>query len=97
MPTRVTDLPDHLDALIEIGIASGRFQDASEAVREGLHLLEQQEDAARLDRLREAARVGFEALDRGDYAELDDDALRRLIGELGQQASGAGKARREGA
>lgn len=97
MPTRVIDLPEHLDALIESGIASGRFPDASAAVREGLHLLGEREDAAKLERLREAARAGFDALDRGECVQLDEDALRRLIGEIGQQASGAAKARRQGA
>ena len=95
MPTRVVALPDHLDALIESGIASGRFQDASEVVQEGLRLLEQQDDAAKLERLQAAARIGFEALDRGEYVELNDDTLRRLISELGQQASNSVKARRQ--
>ena len=58
MPTRNVNLTDHLDRLIETGISSGRFSNASEVVREGLRLLEQREheDQAKLEWLRAAAK-----------------------------------------
>ncbi len=72
MPTRNVDLPEHFDRFIESGVSSGRFSDASQMVREGLRLLEeQQEEQAKLEWLRAAAKEGFDAIDRGDYVVLD--------------------------
>jgi antitoxin ParD1/3/4 len=75
MPTRNVNLTEHFDRFIESGIASGRFSNASEVVREGLRLLEQreEEDKARLEWLRAAAREGFDAAGRGDYVTLRSD------------------------
>jgi antitoxin ParD1/3/4 len=75
MPTRNVNLTEHLDRFIEDGISSGRFSNASEVVREGLRLLEQreQEDLARLEWLRGAAKEGFDAIERGDYETLDSE------------------------
>jgi len=72
MPTRKVNLTDHLDGFIERGIASGRFSDASEMVREGLGLLEQREreDKARVRWLRAAVKEGVEDVDRGEYTAL---------------------------
>ena len=91
MPTRNVNLTEHFDRFIETGITSGRFSNASEVVREGLRLLEQreQEDKARIDWLRGAAKEGFDAADRGDYVtlrsdrEIDDfvDQVRREVSE----------------
>jgi antitoxin ParD1/3/4 len=75
MPTRNVNLTEHFDRFIETGITSGRFSNASEVVREGLRLLEQreQEDKAKLEWLRAAAKEGFDAADRGDYVTLRSD------------------------
>jgi antitoxin ParD1/3/4 len=91
MPTRNVNRTEHFDNFIGTGIASGRFSNASEVVREGLRLLEQreQEDKARIDWLRGAAKEGFDAADRGDYVtlrsdrEIDDfvDQVRREVSE----------------
>ena len=91
MPTRNVNLTEHFDRFIETGITSGRFSNASEVVREGLRLLEQreQEDRARIEWLRGAAKEGFDAADRGDYVtirsdrEIDDfvDQVRREVSE----------------
>src|SRR5271165_5888491 len=72
MPTRNVNLTEHFDHFIEDGVASGRFSNASEVVREGLRLLEQreQEDNARLEWLRGAAEEGFDAVARRDYVTL---------------------------
>jgi antitoxin ParD1/3/4 len=89
MPTRNVNLTEHFDRFIQTGITSGRFSNASEVVREGLRLLEQreQEDKAKIEWLRGAAREGFDAADRGDYVglrsdrEIDDfvDQVRREV------------------
>ena len=75
MPTRNVNLTEHLDDFIETGIMSGRFSSASEVVREGLRLLEQreQEEKARIQWLRAAAKEGFDAADRGDFVTLRSD------------------------
>jgi antitoxin ParD1/3/4 len=72
MPTRNVNLTEHFDRFIEAGVASGRFSNASEMVREGLRLLEQreQEDQARLEWLRAAVQEGIDDLERGDYTTL---------------------------
>jgi antitoxin ParD1/3/4 len=75
MPTRNVNLTDHFDRFIETGITSGRFSNASEVVGEGLRLLEQreQEDRAKVEWLRGAAQVGFDAADSGDYVALNSE------------------------
>ena len=67
MPTRNINLTDHLDGFVESSIASGDYQNASEVIRDGLRLLQQREreNGLRLERLREASRSGFQALDEG--------------------------------
>src|SRR5579872_3973943 len=75
MPTRNVNLTEHFDRFIDSGITSGRFSNASEVVRERLRLLEQreQEDKARIEWLRGAAKEGFDAGGRGDYVTLRSD------------------------
>jgi putative addiction module CopG family antidote len=54
MPTRNVVLTDYQSALIERLVRSGRYQNASEVLREGLRLVEQREaeEAARVEALR---------------------------------------------
>lgn len=82
MPTRNVVLTDHQVVLVEGPIRSGRYQNASEVLREGLRLVEkrEQEDAARLERLRDAVRPGIEAVERGEFAEFEsaEDLERHL-------------------
>ena len=84
MPTRNVVLTKHQEKLIEALVGSGRYQNASEVLREGLRLVEQRaaEDAAKLEVLREAAGAGFDALDRGEFKEFDsiDDLQAYLNG-----------------
>lgn len=88
MPTRNINLTDHFDAFIEGGITSGQYKNASEMVRDGLRLLEQRqaEDTLRLERLREAVRVGEEAFERGDLVEVELDDLGAFLANLGKTA-----------
>ena len=73
MPTRNVNLTEYFDRFIETRVTSGRFSNASEVVREGLRLLEQreQEDKAKLEWLRAAAKEGFDQLDRGEGIEFE--------------------------
>jgi antitoxin ParD1/3/4 len=43
MPTRNISLPETLDRFVEDALKSGRYDNASEVVRAGLRLLEQEE------------------------------------------------------
>jgi antitoxin ParD1/3/4 len=90
MPTRNVNLTEHFDRFIEAGVASGRFSNASEVVREGLRLLEQreQEDKAKLEWLRAAAKQGFDQLDRGEGMEFESmDDFDAYIDQIGEEAS----------
>ncbi|WP_315784696.1 MULTISPECIES: type II toxin-antitoxin system ParD family antitoxin [unclassified Bradyrhizobium] len=85
MPVRNVVLTDDQDKMIKDLVDSGRYQNATEVLRDGLRLIEQREaeDAARLTGLREAAQAGFAALDRGEFKEfatLDD--LRAYLNGL---------------
>jgi antitoxin ParD1/3/4 len=69
MPTRNVVLTERQEELIEALVKSGRYQNASEVLRDGLRLVEQREaeDEGKLKALRAAARVGVSALDRGEF------------------------------
>jgi len=60
MPTRNVVLSQHQQDLVESLVQSGRYQNASEVLREGLRLVERQEseNTARLTALRNAAEKG---------------------------------------
>lgn len=76
MPTRNVVLTDHQESLIGSLVDRGRYQNASEVLREGLRLLEQREaeDAARLDALRQAADLGCRDIDEGRFEVLSTRA-----------------------
>jgi antitoxin ParD1/3/4 len=69
MPTRNVVLTDHQEALIGSLVESGRYQNASEVLREGLRLVEQQEaeNAVRLEALRRAVDAGIDDIDQGRF------------------------------
>jgi antitoxin ParD1/3/4 len=85
MPTRNVVLTDRQEKLIESLVQAGRYQNASEVLRDGLRLLEQRdaEDAARLVALREAASAGIADIERGDYKEFS--SARSLVAYLREQ------------
>lgn len=88
MPTRNVVLTDHQAELIEQLVESGRYQNASEVLREGLRLIEsrQAEEKARLKALREAARVGIADIRAGRYRTFDTpEAVSRHLGSLAEQ------------
>jgi antitoxin ParD1/3/4 len=91
MPTRNVNLTDHYSRFVEGLIASGRYKNASEVMRAGLRLLEQQamEDEAKLGVLRSLASEAFASLDRGEGTALEgDQQLADFIGQLGRRAAG---------
>jgi antitoxin ParD1/3/4 len=79
MPTRNVVLTERQAEMVEELVESGRYQNASEVLREGLRLLEQRdaEDRAKLKALREAARVGMEDIAAGRYETFDSSEKLR--------------------
>ena len=89
MPTRNVNLTEHFDQFVEDEIAEGRYKNASEVMRAGLRLLEQQTraDEAKLAALRKLAAEAFEELDRGNTISLEDDEqLEAFISQAGEHA-----------
>ena len=76
MPTRNVVLTDHQASLLEHLVSSGRYQNASEVLRDGLRLVESREAEAeaRLKALREAARVGISDADAGRWIAFNATA-----------------------
>ena len=72
------------EQLIQSLVDSGRYQNVSEVIRDGLRLIERREaeDAARLEALRAAAEVGMAALADGAFSEFSDpgDLEKHLLG-----------------
>jgi antitoxin ParD1/3/4 len=79
MPTRNVVLTDHQTSLVEQLVASGRYQNASEVLREGLRLVEQREaeDAYRLEALRSAVQVGIDDIATGKFKTFENKELLR--------------------
>ena len=78
MPTRNVVLTDSQTDLIERLIADGRYQNASEALRAGLRLLEREE--AEMTALRNRLAAGHEEARAGALAEgSGEDAIRRAF------------------
>src|SRR5258708_37159269 len=77
MPTRNISLTAEQDAFVESVVKAGGYQNASEAVRDALRVLQQRrrEDALKLKALRVQIKAGVDALDRGDFVEVDDAEL----------------------
>ena len=79
MPTRNVVLTESQAQLVENLVSSGRYQNASEVLREGLRMIREreQEAADRLQVLREAVAVGMRDIQEGRYTALDDEAALR--------------------
>ena len=76
MPTRNVVLTEHQADLIEKLVDFGRYQNASEVLREGLRLVESREaeDRLRLEALRQAVQVGIDDLEAGRYKQFESFA-----------------------
>ncbi len=88
MPTRNISLTEEQDAFIERAVKSGEYQNASEAVRDALRILQQRrrEDALKLKVLRQQINAGVEALDRGESTEIADADLDEYLENLSVSA-----------
>jgi len=78
MPTRNVVLTDSQTHLIDRLIADGRYQNASEALRAGLRLLEREE--AEMEALRTRLAEGLAEARAGSLADgTGEDAIRRAF------------------
>jgi antitoxin ParD1/3/4 len=96
MPTRNVVLTERQETLIEALVQSGRYQNASEVMREGLRLVENREveEATKLEALRSAAMVGVSALERGAFKSFADASglvahLDAVASEIAAGSAGA--------
>lgn len=90
MPTRNVVLTDHQAALVEQLVTSGRYQNASEVLREGLRLVEQREaeDAHRLEALRAAVQLGATDIAAGRYKVFDrKSSLRDHLSSMAEKVT----------
>jgi antitoxin ParD1/3/4 len=96
MPTRNIKLTDHYDRFVTEQVDAGKYKNASEVLRAGLRLLEQQSqtEAEKLTLLKKLAADGFRSLDQGEGLSLEsEEGLRTAISKIGRRAAKASKAR----
>ncbi len=92
MPTRSVVLTDHQGRFVEQLVTSGRYQNASEVLREGLRLVERREseDEMRLSALRDAAKVGIADIEAGNSRSFDSaERLGQHLAALTSEVIGA--------
>lgn len=78
MATRNVVLTETQSELVERLVASGRYQNASEALRAGLRLLEREENE--LTALRERLLEGLAQASRGELGDgTGEEAIRRVF------------------
>lgn len=99
MPTRNVSLTERNDRFVRNQVKAGRFRNASEVMRAGLHLLEQQtsEEREKLMLLRKLAAEGIAELDQGRGIEFENNReLRNFINNIDQRAAQRPKVRSKG-
>ena len=97
MPTSVALTP-RFESFARHQVASGRYNNVSEVVRDGLRLLEDtiKTEAIKLRALRALAKAGVDALNAGDYVEvraadlgeyIDSISSRKVRGSVRDQSA----------
>ena len=83
MPTRNVVLTNQQTELVEKLVKSGRYQNASEVLRDGLRLLQRREneDAAKLEALRGALDEAEHAVATGDLYDYSPTLLNDIDNE----------------
>ena len=84
MPTRNINLTAEQDAFVDEVVDAGEYQNASEAIRDALRALQQRrrEDSLKLKVLRAQVKAGTDALDRGEFTEVDGADLNGYLARL---------------
>jgi antitoxin ParD1/3/4 len=88
MPTRNVNLSQQQARFIRSSIDDGRYRNASEVVRAGLRVLEQneQQDKLKLRALRRLAKQGFDDIDRGRFEAVDSGGLDQFMSRMDAKA-----------
>ena len=83
MPTRNVVLTEQLADLVETLVCSGRYQNASEVLRDGLRLLQRREaeEQAKLEALRGALDEAEAAVATGDLSDYSPALLKELANQ----------------
>lgn len=89
MPKCNVVLSEHQHALVESLVQGGRYQNASEVLRDGLRLIEERDriEQAKLKSLKAAARQGWADVSAGRHADVEDAQLEDFVGQLGLRAA----------
>jgi len=90
MPTRNINLTEHYDRFVEELVGAGRYKNASEVLRAGLRLLEQetQTEEEKLELLKKLAADGFRSLNQGQGLSVASESdLRSAIAKIGNRAA----------
>jgi antitoxin ParD1/3/4 len=89
MPTRNVTLTPEQDAFVEEVVRAGKYQNASEAMRDAVRGLQARlrAEELKLDLLRVQTQAGLDALARGQFTEFDDAELDEALDALTAQSS----------
>jgi antitoxin ParD1/3/4 len=89
MPTRNVVLSERQHELVETLVQSGRYQNASEVLREGLRLIEERQrvEEAKLKALKKVARQGWADVSAGRHTDVADNQLEDFVGQMGRHAA----------
>jgi antitoxin ParD1/3/4 len=92
MPTKNVNLSQKQVRFIRENIDQGNYGNASEVVRAGLRLLEQQEkeNKLKLAALRRLARQAFHDIDRGEFEMVELGSLDAFMAKVDAKAQRAG-------
>ena len=89
MPTRNVNLTPEQDAFVEEAVRTGKYQNASEAVRDALRGWQERlkADELKLDLLRTQVKIGLDALDRGAFTEVAEADLDATLDALASSST----------
>jgi antitoxin ParD1/3/4 len=89
VPTRNVNLTAEQDAFVEEVVRTGKYQNASEAVRDAVRGWQERlkADELKLERLRQSITAGVEALNRGEYEDVEDEELDAYLDGLAEPAA----------
>ncbi|MDB5405894.1 MAG: putative transcriptional regulator, CopG/Arc/MetJ family [Rhodospirillales bacterium] len=84
MPTRNVNLTTEQDEFVEEIVRAGRYQNASEAMRDAIRTLQQRlaTDDLKIEILRTQLKAGLDAIERGAFTEIDDADLDAALDGL---------------